>query len=146
MPRCNNAAVAEGCKPLRGLLGILDGSGGRGRTQCEIGRRSAARRSLASLPSKLPSVACCDRHPVLNPGELTADALKESRLANGFTSVGDGEELLDYLHQRGDHAHLAGTPQTSLILIDRNMPRWMAERRSNRSRRTPSCERVRWLS
>ena len=55
--------------------------------------------------------------------ELTSDALKESRLANGFTSVGDGVELLDYLHQRGNYARLAGNPQPGLILIDLNMPR-----------------------
>ena len=55
--------------------------------------------------------------------ELTSDALKESRLANGFKSVADGVELLDYLHQRGDYAHLAGNPQPGLILIDLNMPR-----------------------
>ena len=36
--------------------------------------------------------------------ELTSESLKESRLANGFKSVGDGEELLHYLHQRGEYA------------------------------------------
>ncbi len=55
--------------------------------------------------------------------ELAADALKESRLANGFVSVRNGEELLDYLHQRGDYAHLAGNPQPGLILLDLNMPK-----------------------
>ena len=55
--------------------------------------------------------------------ELTSDAFKESRLANGFKSVGDGEKLLDYLHQRGEYAHLAGTPLPGLILLDLNMPR-----------------------
>ena len=55
--------------------------------------------------------------------ELATDALKQSRLANGFKSVQDGEELLDYLHQRGEYAHLAGNPQPGLILLDLNMPR-----------------------
>ena len=55
--------------------------------------------------------------------ELTSDALKESRLANGFKSVGDGVKLLDYLHQRGEYAHLAGNPQPGLILLDLNMPK-----------------------
>ena len=55
--------------------------------------------------------------------EFTSDALKESRLANDLESVRDGEELLDYLHQRGDYAHLAGNPQPGLILLDLNMPR-----------------------
>ncbi len=55
--------------------------------------------------------------------EITSDALKESRLANGFKSVRDGEELLDYLHQRGNYAHLAGNPQPGLILLDLNMPK-----------------------
>ena len=55
--------------------------------------------------------------------EFISDALKESRLTNDAKSVRDGEELLDYLHQRGDYEHLAGNPKPGLILLDLNMPR-----------------------
>ena len=54
---------------------------------------------------------------------LTRDALAESRCANQLDNVGDGEELMDYLHRRGKYAHLAGTPLPGLILLDLNMPR-----------------------
>ena len=55
--------------------------------------------------------------------ELTMDTFEVSRLANELSVVRDGEELLDHLHQRGDFAHHAGTPQPGLILLDLNMPR-----------------------
>jgi CheY-like chemotaxis protein len=55
--------------------------------------------------------------------ELTREAFRESRLANEFHTVEDGEELLDYLHRRGRWAHLNGTPLPGLILLDLNMPR-----------------------
>jgi len=35
---------------------------------------------------------------------LTRDAWEEARLANDLRFVGDGEELMDYLHRRGDYA------------------------------------------
>lgn len=54
---------------------------------------------------------------------LTRDALRESRLVNGIHFVEDGEELMDYLYQRGRYAppHKAARP--GLILLDLNMPR-----------------------
>lgn len=54
---------------------------------------------------------------------LTAEALEESRLMNTLHTVQDGEELMDYLHARGDHAHRAGADLPGLILLDLNMPR-----------------------
>lgn len=55
--------------------------------------------------------------------ELTREAFRESRLANEFHTVEDGEELMDYLHRRGPYAHLNGAPLPGLILLDLNMPR-----------------------
>ncbi|MCX7867815.1 response regulator [Limisphaera sp. VF-2] len=55
--------------------------------------------------------------------ELTREAFRESRLANEFHTVEDGEELLDYLHRRGRYAALNGAPLPGLILLDLNMPR-----------------------
>jgi CheY-like chemotaxis protein len=54
---------------------------------------------------------------------LARDALSESRLANELHVVGDGEELLDYLHQRGAYAEPGQAPRPGLILLDLNMPR-----------------------
>ena len=55
--------------------------------------------------------------------ELTRDALQECRLANEVHFVKDGEELLDYLHRRGEYKKLTGTRLPGLILLDLNMPR-----------------------
>lgn len=54
---------------------------------------------------------------------LVEDAFTEIRLDNPLDFVEDGIELMDYLHRRGTHAHLAGTPLPGLILLDLNMPK-----------------------
>ena len=54
---------------------------------------------------------------------LTMDALKESKLANQLHFVEDGEELLDYLHNRGAFEDREKHPTPGLILVDLNMPR-----------------------
>lgn len=55
---------------------------------------------------------------------LTEKALKKSKLLNKLCRVKDGEELIDYLKQRGDYAD--GNRECSrpgVILLDLNMPR-----------------------
>lgn len=54
---------------------------------------------------------------------LVQDAFDEIRLANPLVFVEDGVKLMDYLHRRGDYAHLAGSPLPGLILLDLNMPK-----------------------
>jgi CheY-like chemotaxis protein len=54
---------------------------------------------------------------------LTADALRESKVANELKTVGDGEQLMDYLHHRGKYAPPASSPRPGLVLLDLNMPR-----------------------
>jgi CheY-like chemotaxis protein len=54
---------------------------------------------------------------------LIRDAWEENRLANELHFVQDGEELMDYLHRRGQYGHLAAAPLPGLILLDLNMPR-----------------------
>src|SRR5918912_4632014 len=54
---------------------------------------------------------------------LAQEALEENRLANDLHMVDDGEELLDYLYQRGKYADPASSPRPGLILLDLNMPR-----------------------
>lgn len=55
--------------------------------------------------------------------QLTREAFEENHLANDLRFVEDGEELLDYLHQRGKYAAEGAAPTPGLILLDLNMPR-----------------------
>jgi CheY-like chemotaxis protein len=54
---------------------------------------------------------------------LSQEALNEAHLANELRFVRDGEELLDYLNQRGPYAQPGAAPRPGLILLDLNMPR-----------------------
>ena len=54
---------------------------------------------------------------------LARQALEESRLANDFHLVEDGEELMDYLNQRGKYSDPASAPRPGVILLDLNMPK-----------------------
>ena len=54
---------------------------------------------------------------------LAKDALNECKITNALHFVENGEELLDYLRQKGKYASLANTPRPGLILLDLNMPR-----------------------
>ncbi|NJO02703.1 MAG: response regulator [Bacteroidia bacterium] len=53
---------------------------------------------------------------------LAEEALAENRLANDLRFVEDGEELMDYLHQRGKYTK-ENAPRPGLILLDLNMPK-----------------------
>jgi CheY-like chemotaxis protein len=55
--------------------------------------------------------------------EMTRRALDRNHLVSDFHTVRDGEELLDYLHRRGDFAPPALAPRPGLILLDLNMPK-----------------------
>lgn len=54
---------------------------------------------------------------------LAREAFSESRLANDLYFVHDGEELMDYLYQRGQYAQAHFAPRPGLILLDLNMPK-----------------------
>jgi CheY-like chemotaxis protein len=54
---------------------------------------------------------------------MSCEALAESRLANDVRCVEDGEELMEYLEQRGKYAGPGAAPRPGLILLDLNMPR-----------------------
>jgi two-component system, response regulator len=54
---------------------------------------------------------------------MMADAFAESRLVNPLRFVEDGEQLMDYLYQRGAYADPASAPRPGLILLDLNMPK-----------------------
>ncbi len=52
---------------------------------------------------------------------LVQEAFEENHLLNVVHTVEDGEELLEYLHKRGQYAKKAVRP--NMILLDLNMPR-----------------------
>ena len=54
---------------------------------------------------------------------LVLRALRELRLASNVHVVEDGEQLLDYLHQRKSYSEAQTAPRPDLILLDLNMPR-----------------------
>ena len=55
---------------------------------------------------------------------LTQQALEDAHVSNSIRFVEDGEQLLDYLYQRGKYAGENGTaPRPGLILLDLNMPK-----------------------
>jgi CheY-like chemotaxis protein len=55
---------------------------------------------------------------------LTQQALEDAHISNDLRFVNDGEQLLDYLYQRGEYAGETGTaPRPGLILLDLNMPK-----------------------
>ena len=57
-----------------------------------------------------------------NPADvrLTREALREAKMANNLTVIGDGVEAMAYL--RGEGPHVGGTPP-DLILLDLNLPK-----------------------
>jgi CheY-like chemotaxis protein len=55
---------------------------------------------------------------------LTQQALEDAHVSNSLRFVEDGEQLLDYLYQRGDFSGETGkAPRPGLILLDLNMPK-----------------------
>ncbi len=54
---------------------------------------------------------------------LVRDALRECNFRNPIHFVSDGEELLDYLFQRGRYAPPQAPAPPGIILLDLNMPR-----------------------
>ena len=55
---------------------------------------------------------------------LTQQALENAHISNRIQFVEDGEQLLDYLYQRGAYAGETGkAPRPGLILLDLNMPK-----------------------
>ena len=54
---------------------------------------------------------------------LVKEALEESRLNNNIQFVENGEELLDYLNNKGRFSDTEKYPTPGLILLDLNMPK-----------------------
>ena len=58
-----------------------------------------------------------------DPGDemMTREAFEENRIGNRLHVARDGEEALDFLHRRGEHAQ---APRVDLILLDLNLPKY----------------------
>ena len=55
--------------------------------------------------------------------DLPRQALEAAHVSNAIETCDDGEQLLDYLYQRGPYAGETGAaPRPGLILLDLNMP------------------------
>lgn len=54
---------------------------------------------------------------------LVREALAISQLPVNLMTVSNGEELMDYLYQRGQYSDRSLAPRPGLILLDLNMPK-----------------------
>jgi len=54
---------------------------------------------------------------------LVKEAFDESHMSNNLHVVNDGEELMDYLLNRGEFSNKTKHPKPDLVLLDLNMPR-----------------------
>ena len=78
-----------------------------------------------------------------NPGDarLVEEAIRESDAAADSTLhvVSDGDEALDFLYQRGDHANAV---RPDLLLLDWNIPRTSGEHLLARVKDDPELKRI----
>ena len=58
-----------------------------------------------------------------DPGDelMTREAFADNKIGNRLHVARDGEEALDFLYRRGEHA---GAPKVDLILLDLNLPKY----------------------
>ena len=74
--------------------------------------------------------------------EMIQDALKESRLINNIHCVTDGEELMDYLFNRGKFEDHEKNPLPGLILLDLNMPKMDGREALREIKSNPSLRQI----
>ena len=73
---------------------------------------------------------------------LTRKAFELNRVGNELRFVEDGEDLLDYLYQRGKYEGGADAPRPGLILLDLNMPRLDGREALEVIKRDPALRRI----
>ncbi|MGD8452839.1 MAG: response regulator [Phycisphaerae bacterium] len=90
-----------------------------------------------------------DRHFVIlladdDPGdqELVRRASRTAGIDAELRVVADGEEALEYLHQRGRYAPPGDAPRPDLMLLDLNMPRLDGRQVLQRVRSDPQTQRI----
>ncbi len=72
---------------------------------------------------------------------LTMEALDESRISH-FHFVEDGEELMNYLYNRGIYQDAMSYPRPRLILLDLNMPRKDGREALQEIKKDPGLRRI----
>ena len=73
---------------------------------------------------------------------LTQEALAESHTVAELDFVGDGHELLQFLHRQGTYATRAGAPLPGIILLDLNMPRMDGRQALQKLKSDPVLRRI----
>jgi CheY-like chemotaxis protein len=73
---------------------------------------------------------------------LTRKAFDLNRVGNELRFVEDGEDLLDYLYQRGKYEGGVNAPRPGLILLDLNMPRLDGREALAVIKRDPALRRI----
>ncbi|WP_224240678.1 response regulator [Hyalangium gracile] len=74
--------------------------------------------------------------------DLTQDAIRRNQLNGELKWVEDGEELLDYLNQRGRYSDPGASPRPGLILLDLNMPRMDGREAIKEIKANPELRRI----
>ena len=71
-----------------------------------------------------------------DPGDelMTREAFEENMIGNRLHVTRDGEEALDFLYKRGEHA---GAPSVDLVLLDLNLPKYDGRQVLERIRSDP---------
>ena len=93
-----------------------------------------------SRPGQSITILMADDDP--DDRMLTRDAFVESRLANDLRFVTNGEELMDYLRQRGPYSAAADAPRPDVILLDLNMPRKSGREALREIKSDPNLRRI----
>ena len=74
--------------------------------------------------------------------EMARRALTKNDLAGEIYTVGDGEELLDFLNHRGRFSPPARSPTPALILLDLNMPKMDGREALREIKADPKLRRI----